>query len=141
MARYIDWKDVVGKYADAARIGGAVEMKESFINAAEDEIDAALATRYLTPFTPVPGVVRDLCIDQAYFKMALRQKGSDLIGKFINDRIKALRTGDMVLVMSGTILETVGHPRARRFAMTASIVPIFGYSLTDSYFVDGRPIV
>jgi phage gp36-like protein len=105
MSRYIDWQDVANRYADSAKSGGgAEEMKLSFINDAEDEVDARLANRYTVPFTPVPGVIAGLCIDLTYYKMKIGTKGVEPLKKYIDQRFTDLNDGTMTLTLSGTAL-------------------------------------
>lgn len=105
MSRYINWQDVVNRYADAAKQGGgSEELKLSFVNGAEDEVDARLANRYTTPFTPVPGVVSDLCIDLAYFKMTVGKKTAKDLKTYIDQRFTDIANGTLTLTVSGTAL-------------------------------------
>ena len=134
MTRYIDWEDVVDKYADVARVGGASETREPYMDAAEDEIDGWLSPRYTVPFTPCPGIVKDLCVDIAYYKMTIRQKGADVVWTYIEKRLKAILDGTLTLVVSGTPLEITGQPIALRTTYVSSNPPIGGDSVGDPCF-------
>ena len=109
MARYIAWQDVVERYADAAKLsGGSEATKTSFVNFAEDETDGRLAGKYQTPFSPVPNVVKDLCIDLAYYKMIFRQEDkAKPVLAYVNTRFADILTGRITLTISGTPLATV----------------------------------
>lgn len=107
MARYIQWNDVTDRYADAAKhAAGAESMKTNYINGAEDEVDARCAVRYTTPFTPVPGIIRDLCVDLAYFKLTVKQRDpdEDSLKKYIDERFEGILNGTILLTTSGTVL-------------------------------------
>lgn len=98
MGRYISWNDVAGRYQDIARIAGAEGVGSYWLNAAEAEVDARLALRYTTPFTPTaPELVKDLCIDVCYAKMTIRQKGTEIIREDIERRFAMLIDGTMIL--------------------------------------------
>lgn len=101
MGRYIDWSVVVGRYPDAAKIAGATDMGSYWLNYAESEIDARLATMYTVPFSPVPDMVKDLCVDLTYYKMSLRQESSKPILDYIEKRIDGILKGTIALVNSG----------------------------------------
>lgn len=101
MGRYINWDDVSGRYPDVARVSGAETISSYWLSYAEAEVDARLAVRYTTPFTPTaPDIVKDLAIDVTYYKMTLRQKGSELIKASIDDRYAALINGTMAVPTS-----------------------------------------
>jgi len=108
MSRYIDWEDVVGRYPDAAKIGGADTVNSSFIVGAEAEVDARLAGRYTVPFSSTPPLVKDLCIDLVYCKMTSRQDSSDKLYQRYLDLIKEVMSGTVVLVSdTGTAVTNV----------------------------------
>lgn len=103
--RYIDWADVVNRYSDVARIGGAESVSSSHLQFAEAEVDARLSVLYTVPFTPAPPLVKDLCIDLTYWRMTMRQKGSEVIKKYIDERIEGLIGGTIVLTdAAGAVL-------------------------------------
>jgi len=97
MGRYINWDDVAGRYQDIAKVAGAGAVGSYWLNYAEDEVDSRLSVRYTVPFTPAPGVVKDLCIDLTYYKMTMRQKGSDVIKESIDERIADIIAGTLML--------------------------------------------
>ena len=104
MGRYINWPDVTGRYPDAARKGGDVDVGSYWLDKAEYEIDAMLAPRYTVPFTPAHPVVQDLCIDLTYFKMNVQQEAVQPLKKYIDERVKAILNGTMLLTTSGAAL-------------------------------------
>ena len=94
MGRYIDWADISNRYPDVAKIGGSEAVSSYWLNYVEAELDARLAVRFTTPFTPTaPDVVKDIAIDMTYYRMTMRQKGSDVIKKSIDERIMGLIDG------------------------------------------------
>jgi phage gp36-like protein len=122
MSRYIQFNDVSNKFPDFPRAGGTQETMVAFINAAEDEVDAALAGIYTVPFTPCPGMVLDLCKDLAYYKANWRTKEAQILKDYIDSRISNLQTLKSTLVVSGTLLSD--NPPAVMINPTPSFVPI-----------------
>ena len=110
MGRYIDWEDVADTYPDWTKSFSANSAGNLWIPRAEDEVDARLAPRYSVPFTPVPGVVRDLCIDLAYYKLAFASEKGEKLGEILDKRFQALLDGSMILTVSGSPLPTTDQP-------------------------------
>lgn len=110
MGRYIDWEDVADTYPEWTKSVSANSAGNLWIPRAEDEVDARLAPRYSVPFTPVPGVVRDLCIDLAYYKLAFASEKGKALGEDLKARFEALLDGSMMLTMSGNPLSTTDQP-------------------------------
>jgi phage gp36-like protein len=105
---YIDWSDLSNRYPDVPKIVGAGEANTYAIADAEAYINARLAPKYTTPFTPCPQEVKTLCADYAYWRLAWRQKGVDIIGKSIEDRLTAILNGTMLLTTSGAAIAAGG---------------------------------
>lgn len=97
MGRYIDWADIAGRYVDVTKIGGAEAVASHWISYSEADIDARLAVAFTTPFSPAPDVIKDLCIDMAYYRMTMRQKNSEVIKAFIDERLTGLINGTIVI--------------------------------------------
>lgn len=102
--RYINWGDIGARYKDPG--GDATTADTVFIPQAEAEVDAALAVKYSTPFsvtttTDAPQLVRDLCIDIAYWKMNRRADWAKQFRIDIDAMLKRLVEGDLVLTNSG----------------------------------------
>jgi len=104
MGRYVKWDDVADSYPDWAKSASANSAGNLWIPRAEDEVDARLAPRYSVPFTPVPGVVRDLCIDLAYYKLVFATDKGKELKESLKERFEALLDGSMVLTVSGSPL-------------------------------------
>src|SRR5687768_16697902 len=104
MGRYITWTDVTNRYKDFPKGSDATLAESAFIPHAEAEVDGRLAVRYAAPFSPAPYLVRDLCIDVAYYKATARQEGSQLLKEYIDERFKAIIAGTLLLTTSDTIV-------------------------------------
>jgi phage gp36-like protein len=104
MGRYINWDDVANSYPDWAKAASANTIGNLWIPRAEDEVDARLAPKYAVPFSPTPGVVRDLCIDLAYYKLVFASDKGKELKESLKERFKALIDGTMVLTVSGSVL-------------------------------------
>lgn len=104
MGRYIEWDDVANSYPDWTKVAGANEAGNLWIPRAEDEVDARLAPKYTVPFSPTPGVVRDLCIDLAYYKLVFATEKGKELKESLKERFEAILNGEMLLTVSGTVL-------------------------------------
>lgn len=109
MGRYIDWADVTGRYQDFANAADSTRAEGYFIPYAEAVVDGRLAVKYTVPFSPAPYIVKDLCIDLAYYKATLRQDGSKAIGDSIEERFKSILNGELILTTSDGVLSTTGN--------------------------------
>lgn len=110
MGRYIDWDDVADTYSDWPKSVSANTVGNLWIQRAEDEVDGRLAPKYSVPFTPVPGIVRDLSIDLAYYKLAFASEKGKALGETLKERFEALLDGTMILTVSGSPLATTNQP-------------------------------
>lgn len=108
MGRYINWADVTNKYKDFATGDGASTAGSYWIPHAEAEVDGRLAVRYSVPFTPAPDIVKDLCIDLAYCKAALRMEGTKVIKDYVDQRFKDIIAGTLVLTTSAGLVSAAG---------------------------------
>jgi phage gp36-like protein len=79
MGRYITWDLMANRYPDAAKVTGAENVSSAWLYGVEAEVDARLSPRYTVPFSTVPDIVRDLCVDLLYARMMARQEGSQVI--------------------------------------------------------------
>lgn len=109
MGRYINWGDVGLRYSDAGKIP-AETAENYFIQGAEAELDARLATKYTTPFavstqTDAPQLVRSLSMDIAYWMANRRAGWAEKFRKQIDEMLAAINSGTMILTTSaGAIL-------------------------------------
>jgi Protein of unknown function (DUF1320) len=94
---YISWQDLVSRYPDIAKNNqGATIVNSSVIFGAEAEVNGRLAKTYTVPFTPCPDIVKDLCIDIAYYKLSWRQKNIKPLKDSIDDRVLGLLNGTLL---------------------------------------------
>lgn len=100
MGRYINWDDVANSYPDWAKAASANTIGNLWIPRAEDEVDARLAPKYAVPFTPVPGVVRDLAIDLAYYKLIFASDKGKALWESLKERFESILDGSMFLTTS-----------------------------------------
>jgi phage gp36-like protein len=108
MGRYITWQDVADSYPDWTKQASANTYGNLWIPRAEDEVDGRLAPVYTVPFSPTPGIVRDLCIDLAYFKLAFASEKGEKLGEILKDRFDAILAGKLVLTTSaGAVSKSV----------------------------------
>jgi phage gp36-like protein len=107
MGAYIDWGDVAGRYPKIETRGGSSEIDPSFIEGAEAEINAYLASTYSLPFTaPIPPLIRDLAIDLTYCKMAVgKLEDREKICERVTSLLEKLRDGDITLTTSGAAVD------------------------------------
>jgi len=106
MGRYIDWDDVANAYPDWARQASANSVGNLWIPRAEDEVDGRLAPKYTVPFTPVPGIVRDLCIDMAYYKLTFATDKGKALWESLKDRFADILDGTLVITNSAGALSS-----------------------------------
>lgn len=112
MSRYTTWERVGRRYSDFAKGNGAQDQTPEFIDPAEDQVDADLASMYTVPFcnTPsmAPGVVADLATDLAYWKaVGIRNKNGKAIKDYYDQRIESILAGKTLLVVSGTVISAL----------------------------------
>ncbi len=100
MGRYIEWDDVTNAYPDWARAVSANTIGNWWIPRAEAEVDARLAPKYTVPFSPVPDLVKDLCIDLAYYKLVFATEKGKALKESLDERFKAIIDDEMVLTTS-----------------------------------------
>lgn len=104
MGRYIDWPHVTGRYGNiTGSTLGAGNVGSYWLTQAEAEVDGRLAPRYTVPFTgTIPELVKDLCIDLTYYKMTIRQKESEALGKYLDKRFADIIAGTIVIPEADT---------------------------------------
>jgi len=125
MGRYIDWQDLVARYQDVAKIGGAADTSTSWITAAEAYVDGRLATKYTVPFTPAPPMVQDLVMDLTYYRINMRQKWAGELRADLNARFEGLLNGTIALVdASGNVIDSASGSGA--WSNTSSYASAFG---------------
>jgi hypothetical protein len=113
MSRYINWQDVANRYPKVAdKVGAGSAEAEGYIQGAEGEVDAALVDKYGAPFIPgssnVPYLVRDICVDLAYWKAMgwQNEKLGPIQKAYIDARLKQFMDGTILLTdVNGTIYQ------------------------------------
>lgn len=110
MGRYANWADVTGRYKDAASIVGAEGIGSYYLSAAEDEVEGRCASMYAVPFTPTPGVVKDLVVDLTYYKMIVMRENAALLKDYIDERMDAIIAGTLTLTTSGGVALAASAP-------------------------------
>lgn len=107
MGRYIEWDDVQNAYPDWAKSVSANTVGNLWIPRAEDYVDGRLAAAgYSVPFSPTPGLVRDLCIDVAYWKLAFASEKGKTLGEILENTFKAIADGDLLVTNSAGSLSS-----------------------------------
>lgn len=102
------WQNLADKYPTGGKWGNSDELARSYIPQAESELNGYLAQNYTVPFSPVPPLINDLCVDLVYYKLAIvkEPKQAEAIKKYFDARIAELQAGTLTLVSSGTTLES-----------------------------------
>jgi len=138
MGRYIEWEEVVGRYSQINKIGGAESVGSDFIQYAEAEVDARLSCAYTTPFSEgvyTPMTVKDLAIDFTLLKATFgKEKAWDRLNKMLNERIEMICAGTIGLVLpDGTLLGQTGNAI---WSSNQEYTPVFGMGDTLDFVVD-----
>jgi phage gp36-like protein len=108
VGRYINWADVTGRYKDFPKGPDATDAENYFIVQAEAEVDGRLAPKYSVPFSPAPYLVKDLCVDLAYYKANIKQESSKLIRDDLERRFDAIIDGTLLLTTSAGVVAKTG---------------------------------
>lgn len=139
MGRYINWGDLVGRYSQINKLGGAETVGSNFIDYAEAEVDGRLAPVYSVPFVTdpasAPTLVKDLAIDFALLKATFgKEKSWDRMAKHLEDRIKLILDGKLVIVgLDGAPITQVG---GTVWGSNTTYTPIFGMGDEAEFVVD-----
>jgi len=138
MGRYIDWSDLIGRYSQLSKIGGAENVGSDYIQYAEAEVDARLSPMFTVPFssgTYTPMTVKDLSIDMAYLKATFgKEKSWDRMAKAMDKKFKAILEGELAVILpDGTTLASLG---GTVWGSNAGYTPIFGMGDTRDFEVD-----
>jgi hypothetical protein len=109
MGRYINWEDVLDRYPELNTMGGADQLSSSYIVYSEAYVDGILAPDFTPPFSSNNMIVRDLCIDWAYWRAA-RFKLDDAVtvkSSFF-ETVGMLKAGQLKMYdEAGTLIEAV----------------------------------
>lgn len=111
MSDYANWDDVVGRYPKTDNVADSVEMATSYIEGVESIMNSYLAKVFTVPLTGEPPLLKDICIDLVYSKIAFhKDKAAGGLRVQAIEMLKQIVEGEMLVVdSSGVIIETVGH--------------------------------
>lgn len=136
MGRYINWDDVLDRYPELNTLGGADRLSSSYIVYSEAYVDGILATHYTPPFSLNNMIVRDLCIDWAYWRAA-RFKLDDAVevkSSFF-ETVGLLKDGQIQMFdADGTLIPQVEKERV--WSNTMSYHTAFGMDATEDWRID-----
>jgi phage gp36-like protein len=134
MGRYISWETLQAKYK-AVSTNRDSTQGDSYISAAEDEIDARVGHLYTVPFSPVPGIIKNLAHDLAWAQMNITNaKISDPMFKRIDKLFDAICDREIALVVSGTVID----PESQVFLTTSGTGTSFGMDDVTRFRVDSN---
>ena len=89
MGNYADWEDVTSRYPKVNDVADADELQASYVEGVEAWMDSYLAKQFTTPVSGTPPLLKDICIDLVYCKVAFnREKG---IPKLKEDTLMILK--------------------------------------------------
>ena len=138
MGRYIDWSDLVGRYPQINKLGGAEAVGSNYIDYGEAEVDARLASCYAVPFdtgSSTPMTVKDLAIDFTFLKATFgREKSWDRMKKALEERVKMICEGKIQII--GADNEPIGQVGGTIWGSNQTYTPIFGMGDTLDFVVD-----
>ena len=136
MGRYIEWDDVIHRYPALNTLGGSDEVDPAYIAYAEAEVDARLAKSFTIPFSNDNMTVRDLVIDDVYYR-AGRFKFEDAIAvhSAYLESIGALIAGELGMVTtSGNLVSSA--KAVGIYSSTQSYHSAFGMRPVEEQHID-----
>lgn len=143
MGRYINWDNVVSRYAAVNKRGGADEVDSYSIIYAEAEVDARLSPAFTTPFSSNNMTARDLAIDMTYLRINPLRDPAKL--KPVQDRvdalIKALLDGKASMITdSGDAIGPSSVGGVSPWSNTMNYPPTFGVGETEDMYVSSAQL-
>jgi len=133
---YIEWDDVVSRYASVNRVGGAEEVSSAHIVYAESELNGRLSPKFTVPFSSNNFTAKDLSIEMTYVRIGnLNIEDRETLQKSIDDRIQRLLDGEENMMdTDGAVLQqSVG---GTLWSSSQDYVPTFGHGDTTDFEVD-----
>jgi phage gp36-like protein len=129
---YATYSDMVSRFPyTETRIGSATSVNSDLIAPAANWVNSKLGKMYTVPFSDVPGTVRDLTMDYAYYRFLFgldMEKAKLFYEMQIESLLDALLSGEATLTTdSGTISPT---PDNVMWSENADYDPVF--SMLDS---------
>lgn len=128
MARYINWSDVSARYKNIGTDYDATQINSNYVPFVESQIEGMLSQKYTVPFSNNNFVVKDLCIELLYIKVAnLNVKDSESRMKALLSRIDRILDGKENLVddLGAVINKDVGSSVA--WSSESGYQPTFGH--------------
>ena len=136
MGRYINWDDVVDRYSEVNNLSGADEFSSAYIVYAEAFVDGSLATHFTTPFSSNNTTVRDLTIDQAYWRAArFKLESAVEVNSAFLDTVRMLKKGTLSMINdSGEVISN--RAPSGMFSSTQSYHHAFDMTPTIEQHID-----
>lgn len=128
MSNYANWDDLVDRYPDMNKVGGATEVNTSIMHSAERELDSRLGRAFITPFSSNNYTATDLTIELAYIRYWESRKPQLVEKKCerIDMRIDRLLNGlDVMLTTSNDTISSAGG-NGVAYSTTEDYHPTFG---------------
>lgn len=136
MGRYIDGADLVERYRELGKELGFEEISSTYINYAEQDVDANLGSVFTSPFSNNNLTAKDLAIDFAYVRMSrrARPKDAEVVYNALMKTIDKLLSGKLSMVTtSGDLL----RPSLGALDSTTKLYnPLFTMSAPEIMHVD-----
>lgn len=136
MGRYIEWDDIIDRYPELNTVYGADEMAPTFINYAETFVDGMLASHFTPPFSNNNMTVRDLSIDNVYYRAGkfkldnAAQVWSDMLV-----HVEMLKNGDAQMITdSGELISSRASQAV--YSNTQSYHTAFGMDAVENWRID-----
>lgn len=139
MSDLVNWKNVVERYPQIERVGGASEISSVYVEYAERELEGYLAGYYTVPFSSNNLTAKDLSIDLTYLRIGnLKAKDRKEFREEVMGRIKQLQIGAAsMMTSSGGQLQSVGE---LVYSDSKDYHPVFGMGDTLDFAVDSSQV-
>jgi hypothetical protein len=136
MGRYASFSsDVTNRFPRTLTDSRAVATLEAaYLTPAEAYIESRLAARFTVPFSSNNQTVKDLVIDRTLVNIGMFKEKNDDLSKSIDERIKALIDGTMVMVTTSG--EVAAYNLSGVINTTAEYHPVFGMGPIEDMEVD-----
>lgn len=136
MGRYIEWDDAIDRYPELNTLAGADELSSAYIVYAETFIDGMLASDFTPPFSNNNSTVRDLTIDNVYYRAGrFKTEDASRIWSESMQFIKMLKKGDAEMIStSGDLLGL--RNTGTVFSTTQSYHSAFGMNPVEEQHID-----
>ncbi len=137
MGRYVEWDDVIDRYPVLDTLGGADELSSGHIVYAEAYIDSRLANHYTVPFSNNNMTVRDLVIDDVYWRAGkFKLDDAKDVRKMVGETINMLHKGEMTMIdTTGNIIDGI-KKKIGLHSTTESYHSSFGMDTPENWHID-----